>query len=300
MPVFSHLDERNGRGKAVCVMDASSYVGLWIVKGLLHRGYTVHATVQNRGEVESLMKLSGERLKILYADMLDYHSIVDALSGCSGLFYTFDPAQYDEMMAEVEVRAAHNVLEACAHTETIEKVVFTSSLAAVVWGDDRNSISDLHEKHWSDAILCRKLKLWYALAKTLSEKTAWALAMDRGVNMVTINAGLVVGPGSAYKTSGSTIAYLKGAAQMYENGMLASADVKFVAEAHISAFENPSAYGRYICFNQIVNNAQNADNLAESLRPLIPFPDRCEDSSVYQQRLNNKKLSGLMGGYTKQ
>ncbi|GLJ44055.1 hypothetical protein SUGI_0918860 [Cryptomeria japonica] len=36
----------------------------------------------------------------------------------------------------------------------------------------------------------------------------WALAMDRGVNMVTINVGLVVGPGFAYKTSGPTITYL--------------------------------------------------------------------------------------------
>ncbi|GLJ46694.1 hypothetical protein SUGI_0984330 [Cryptomeria japonica] len=301
MPAFTQrdLDAANGRGKVVCVMDASTYVGLSIVQGLLNRGYTVHATIQNGGEVESLKKLSGQRLKILYADMLDYHSIVDALSGCSGLFYTFDSPQYDEIMAEIEVRAAHNVLEACAHTETIEKVVFTSSVAAVVWREDRNSISDLHERHWSDANLCRKLKLWYALGKTLSERTAWALAMDRGVNMVTINAGLVIGPGSAYESSGSTIAYLKGAAQMYENGLLASVDVRFVAEAHICAFEESSAFGRYICFNQMVNNAQNADKLAESLRSLVPFPDRCEDSSEYQQRLSNKKLTELMLGNNK-
>ena len=36
------------------------------------------------------------------------------------------------------------------------------------------------------------------------------LAMDRGLNMVTINASLIVGPGITYKSSGSTIAYLKG------------------------------------------------------------------------------------------
>ncbi|GLJ44062.1 hypothetical protein SUGI_0919000 [Cryptomeria japonica] len=36
----------------------------------------------------------------------------------------------------------------------------------------------------------------------------WALAIDRGVNTVTINAGLGLGPSSAYKTSGPTIAYV--------------------------------------------------------------------------------------------
>jgi len=304
MPVFpSGLEASEGNGKVVCVMDASSYVGLWIVRGLLQRGYTVHATVQREaGEVESLRKLHGDRLQIFYADVLDYHSITDALKGCSGLFYTFEHLQsaagYDEVMAEIEVQAAHNALEACAQTETIEKVVFTSSVAAAIWRDDGDyNVNAVDERHWSDANLCKKLKLWYALAKTLSERAAWALAMDRGLNMVTINASLIVGPGITYKSSGSIIAYLKGAAQMYEKGTLASVDVRFLADAHICAYEDPSAYGRYICFNQIVSSAEEAVNLSQSLRHLIPFPDRFEDSTVHQQRLSNNKLNGLMVGY---
>ncbi len=63
-------------------------------------------------------------------------------------------------MTEVEVRAAHNVLEACAQTETIEKVVFTSSVTAIVWRDDRKTTaSDLDERHWSDINFCRKYKV---------------------------------------------------------------------------------------------------------------------------------------------
>lgn len=63
-------------------------------------------------------------------------------------------------MAEVEVRAAHNALEACARTDTIDKVVFTSSATAVIWSDDRNTMSsDIDERHWSDINLCRKFKV---------------------------------------------------------------------------------------------------------------------------------------------
>ena len=63
-------------------------------------------------------------------------------------------------MADVEVRAAHNVLEACAQTETMDKVVFTSSATAIVWREDRKSIElDLDERHWSDVNLCRKFKV---------------------------------------------------------------------------------------------------------------------------------------------
>lgn len=46
------------------------------------------------GELESFEGLSvgeSKRLKVFHSDPLDYHSIVDALKGCSGLFYSYEP-----------------------------------------------------------------------------------------------------------------------------------------------------------------------------------------------------------------
>ncbi|GKC56199.1 cinnamoyl-CoA reductase 2 [Tanacetum coccineum] len=37
----------SGEGKVVCVTGASGYIASWIVKLLLHRGYSVHATVRS-------------------------------------------------------------------------------------------------------------------------------------------------------------------------------------------------------------------------------------------------------------
>lgn len=70
-------------------------------------------------------------------------------------------------MAEMEVRAAHNVLEACAQTHTIDKVVFTSSATAVIWSDRNNNDSNMHsspphdidEKNWSNVNFCKKFKV---------------------------------------------------------------------------------------------------------------------------------------------
>lgn len=66
-----------------------------------------------------------------------------------------------EYMVEVEVRAAHNVVEACARTETIDKVVFTSSATAVLWRDNNSQslASYLDERQWSDVNFCRKFKV---------------------------------------------------------------------------------------------------------------------------------------------
>lgn len=63
---------------------------------------------------------------------------------------------------------------------------------------------------YSVCVLFYNLQLWYALAKTLSEQAAWALAMDRMLSMVSINAGLVLGPGVSQQNPSSTISYLKG------------------------------------------------------------------------------------------
>lgn len=63
-------------------------------------------------------------------------------------------------MADIEVRAAHNVLEACAQTDTIDKVVFTSSVTSVIWREAHQaSPSDLEERNWSDPNFCRKFKV---------------------------------------------------------------------------------------------------------------------------------------------
>lgn len=265
----------------VCVLDASTYVGFWILKGLLSRGYSVHAAIQsNIGETEIEKKIREmekveERLSVFIIDILDYHSIILALKGCNGLFCSLDsPDGYNDEVVDWEVRGAINVVEACAQTESVEKIVFTSSLTAAVWRENISSENDIDERSWSNQEFCRKLKLWQALAKTLSEQAAWALSMDRMLNMVSINAGLVLGPSVAQQNPLSTMSYLNGAAQMYENGVLASVDVNFLADVHIRAFEDRSTCGRYFCFNQTVHTEEQTVKLAQSLSPLISMPPR--------------------------
>ncbi|XP_020096344.1 cinnamoyl-CoA reductase-like SNL6 [Ananas comosus] len=291
--------------KAVCVMDTSAHFGSTLVERLLRRGYTVHAAAYEQGGFDKLKSKSisceNKRLRVFRSDPFDYQSIVEAMKGCSGLFYTFEPPQdqpsYDEFMVEVEVRAAHNVLEACARTETMERVVFTSSVTAVVWKGTEESRQltpatpeEVDERDWSEPNFCRKFKLWHALAKTLSEKTAWALAMDRGVDMVSVNAGLVVDPMLSADNP-----YLKGAVEMYDDGVLVTVAIDFLADAHIAVYESPSAYGRYLCFDRSICRPEDTIKLAQMLSPTAASnPSPSDELRVIQKRIQNKKLSKVM------
>ncbi|XP_047977932.1 cinnamoyl-CoA reductase-like SNL6 [Salvia hispanica] len=282
--------------KTVCVMDASGRLGSGLVHRLLRRGYTVHAAVYSHEEMQRYKRQSVEKedLRVFHSDPLDYHSILDALKGCCALFYSFelpsDHPTYDEFIGELEVRAAHNVLEACAQTDTIDKVIFTSSATAVVWKEhDEGHASDVDERNWSDVNFCKKFKLWHGLSKTVAEKTAWALAMDREVNMVSINAGLLMYPDLSIKDP-----YLLGAAEMFKDGVLVTVDLEFLIDAHICVFEDVTSYGRYLCFNGIVNCNDDVVKLAKMLLPSSSSQDMFNDESVHQQRISNGKLRKLM------
>ena len=111
------------------------------------------------------------------------------------------------------------------------------------------------------------------MSKTVAEKTAWALAMDRGVNMVSINAGLLMGDENENKSENDLCInnpYLRGAAEMYEDGVLVTVDLGFLVDAHICVYEHVSSYGRYLCFNHIINTRDHALHFARKLTPPAP------------------------------
>lgn len=104
------------------------------------------------------------------------------------------------------------------------------------------------------------------------------MAMDRGISMVTINGGLLVSDLSIRHP------YLKGAAEMYQDGVLVTVDLNFLVDAHICVFEDISTYGRYLCFNHVVNRPESAIKLAKILLPSAPV--QAQRYMTYKPEIN--------------
>ncbi|KAL2942060.1 Tetraketide alpha-pyrone reductase 1, partial [Bienertia sinuspersici] len=70
-----------GNGKKVCVTGASGYIGSWLVKLLLQRGYIVNATIRDP-------KLEGakERLHLFKANLMEEGSLMHLLLGVKAFF----------------------------------------------------------------------------------------------------------------------------------------------------------------------------------------------------------------------
>ncbi|TQE02970.1 hypothetical protein C1H46_011334 [Malus baccata] len=300
----------------VCVTSGVSFLGLALVDRLLRRGYSVRLVVDNQEDVEKLreMRTSGstdDRISAVMAKLTDdddVESLSQAFDGCRGVFHTsafVDPAGlsgYTKSMAEIEVKASENVMKACAVTPSVRKCVLTSSLLACVWQDStRNDLSPvINHDSWSTESLCIDKKLWYALGKLRAEKAAWKIAEEKGVQLATICPALITGPEISTRNPTATLAYLKGAQEMYQSGVLATVDITRLAEAHLGVFEamNEAAFGRYICFDRVVDGEEEAEKLAEATSmPKNKFVGY-GGSNIIQNRfeLSNRKLTNLLSG----
>ncbi|XP_007031486.2 PREDICTED: tetraketide alpha-pyrone reductase 1 [Theobroma cacao] len=309
----SHNADVDLEEKLVCVTSGVSFLGLAIVNRLLLRGYSVRILVDNQEDVEKLreMERSGEmmactnKISVVMAKPTEIQGLMEAFDGCRGVFHTSafaDPggiSGYSKSMAEIEVKASENVMKACARTPSVRNCVLTSSLLACIWRDSTQHDLPTLVNHdcWSDESLCMDKKLWYALGKLKAEKVAWKIAEEMGIKLTTICPGLITGPEFSLRNPTATIAYLKGAQEMYADGLLAIVDVSRLAEAHLSVFEemNKTAFGRYICFDQVIKREEEAEKLAREMG--MPSNKICGDSfDIIPTRfdLSNKKLTNLM------
>ena len=163
-------------------------------------------------------------------------------------------------MAEIEVKACENVIMACSRTPSVRNCVLTSSLLACIWRDGSSQDLSFVINHdsWSDESLCTNKKLWYALGKLKAEKAARRIAKEKGLRLATICPGLITGPDFFHRNPTATTAYLKGAQEMFAYGLLATIDVRKLAEAEACVYEamNKTAFGRYFLINFYVKLAR--------------------------------------------
>ncbi|MFS8027521.1 putative cinnamyl-alcohol dehydrogenase [Helianthus anomalus] len=170
-------------GKVVCVTGASGYIASWLVKLLLDHSYTVHATIRSLDDTkktEHLLALDGakERLSLFEANLSVEGSFDSAFNGCVCVFHTASPVTFASLddpqvvfcsfalkfsrlmeLLDPAVKGTLNVLKSAAKVQSLKRVVFTSSLAAVIYGYKPPS-GVVNETWFSDPVFCEKTKVY--------------------------------------------------------------------------------------------------------------------------------------------
>lgn len=151
---------------------------------------------------------ASKRLKIFNADLNQPNSFSTAIQDCIGVFHVAHPmdvhvtTDQDDAEADVTRRAVGGtlgILEACVHSKTVRKVIYTSSAATILFNEE-GTLEMADEETWSDLENCgRRNKIIgfpYLVSKTMTERLVLEFGERKGMKLevVSLVLPLVVGP----------------------------------------------------------------------------------------------------------
>lgn len=232
------------------------------------------------------------------ANLTEDGSFDSAIDGCECVFHTASPVYYQTANPQAEViepavKGTVNVLRSCSKVASVRRVVVTSSAAAVIFNRNPTGPDVVVDETWfSDTVFCEETKLWYSISKTLAEQAAWRFAEEHGIDLVVMNPGFVLGPllqPTLNLTSEFLLEIIKGKLEFPSYQFV---DVRDVAHAHIAAFENSSANGRYLLVGKSISHHE-ALQLLHKLYPAINCPINATATEIQAPRISKKKAESL-------
>lgn len=241
----------------VLLTGISGFLGGHVALTLLGAGYTVRGSLRNPGKAEqvraTLAKAGADlsRLEFVTLDLLKNEGWEGAAQGCRYLAHTASPfvlrMPKDKMeLIRPAVEGTERALNAGLKAG-VERIVLTSSMAAIAYGHERSRTAPFTAKDWTN--LDGPGGTAYTESKTRAEQRAWEImkAAGREGDLVVINPSAILGPllDEDPGTSATlVIRLMNGSVPAAPRIAFAIVDVRDVAAAHVAALTGPVAGGR--------------------------------------------------------
>jgi len=221
----------------VFVTGGTGFVGKPTVRRLVEGGHEVRCLVRKTSRTDALEELGCE---LAYGDVTDKASVLDGMKGCEWAVHLANVYSFWEpdkrVYRRVNVEGTRNVAEA-ALEEGVSKVAHVSTF--VVWGKPAQIPFDEETPVGPERFTA------YAESKYEGDLVVWKLYRERGLPVVVLYPGGVMGAGNP-KSNGQYIQDLvKGRmpGMVFEDSALTWVHVKDVAEAIVRALEKEGNKG---------------------------------------------------------
>jgi dihydroflavonol-4-reductase len=228
---------------ATLITGATGFIGSHVCRMLAERGDELVATVRTDSVTDELDRLG---VRTRHVDVRDRRAVRRAMQGVDRVFHlagSGDLATSRERTFALNVEGTRIVLEEALRAE-VSRVVLTSSVAAI--GPAREGASADEDNVWDAG----RYRIPYLDAKHEAEAAAMRL-VARGLPLVIVNPGLVLGPGDRGRSSTRIVRqFLRREIPVYVDGTCNVVGVEDVARGHLLADERGVPGERYILGNR--------------------------------------------------
>ena len=249
--------------RRVLVTGATGFIGSNLIRALTGKGIEVIAL---RRESSRTTVSMNKLLQYRTGDIRESESILRAIDGCDTVFHTaavvsFWRAKRTKQL-EVNVGGTRNIVEACLKTG-VQKLVHTSSVAALGFRTDRKLIDETTAYNWGSNI-------GYKYSKHLAELEILE-GVGRGLNAVLVNPTVVVGPGDLNMHGGALVCDIaRGNIPAYSSGGMNLVSIQSVVAGHLAAAERGLPGERYILGGTNFTHKEAFGFIANVLRKSSP------------------------------
>ena len=281
--------------KKILLTGISGWIGKHVAIELLNSGYEVLGTVRNKDLIEQTKQTLAsqnaplEKLSFVELDLLSDDGWNEAAKGCKYIMHVASPfplktTKNRESLVPAAKDGTLRVLNAGVNAG-VDRIVLTSSIAAMFRKPNRTNPYTFGENDWSDVNWsgCND----YFISKTKAERAAWDFMESKGLKnkLTCICPGGVFGDAldKKEKTSISYIKlFLQGRYPGAPNFGILISDMKDVAKAHVLSLTKPNVGGRRLIIGtEVKKMIEISKIMAEK------FPD-------YAKKLPKKELPNFL------
>ncbi len=318
------------KGGTVAVTGAAGFIGGWVVRALLDKGYRVRACVRSIDDhartafLKAMPGYASGRLK-LYAADLDHPGCFDEVfTGCHGVLHLSHVSNYNNQ--DYVKGVCEHVIQSVSKSGTVNRVVVTSSIAAVISESDMQEVARrpvFYEDRYPDESNPKRTPergQGYSMGKVLAERAFADAAEISGCwDAITCCPGDNVGPiqSAHQKDKGPWQHHIESMllGQCEQNGAYRpwmTVDVRDTAQCHIGLLESVNVKNgeRYIAWSTEMRNVEDIcadiDRLLPELGHHTPavsddFPDRVKARESELRAiwagcdLRNERIRALIG-----
>lgn len=230
--------------KKVLVTGGTGFLGAYIIKELVHRGYHVRALKRNLStpDPEFMDASLWQKIEWVEGDVLDIISLEEAMQGIDAVIHAAAVVSFDKKhraeMYQVNVEGTANVVNMAIETE-ISRFVHISSVAALGRTSDGQTVNE--DKKWEE----NPNNTHYARSKYKAELEVWR-GMAEGLNAVILNPSTILGYGNWHSGSAAIFRNVYKEFKWYSPGLNGFVDVEDVARAAVLMMETAITEKRFI------------------------------------------------------